>query len=180
MQLLKKIIKKVGELKLAGMSDKGIAMEIQRLYRVELTQGSVRAMFERFKVRSSEVLNADEKLKEAFKEIVEMLIKEIKSNLNVIKNIRSLLTKLLRELKTKRDYESAKRLVPKIYAAVKTQNDCIRTATELMKNFETEREVEYGTAEALNQTLSMLKELERQGYIKILDKYFKEFEKEED
>lgn len=168
---LDELRKKILELYARGFSNEDIkkTMEENSDYNVSTT--TVKNVVKEFKTKTTQVLIEDDKMRVLVEENLTKIIKCANDNLEVLENIRA---KVLDKLDSSEgDERMLLSYLREISGSIRTQNDSIRTINSLLSSLkDTTKETEVSSVADISKTVSILKDLEKDGFIKIMPAYF--------
>ena len=161
------------ELYSRGFSNEDIIKMVEENSNYKIGATSVKNIVQEFKTKTTKVLVEDEKMRDLVKENLENIIKCANDNLLILENIR---TKVLKKLEAAEEGADDRLLLTylrEISGSVRTQNDSIRTLNALLESMkDTKKETEVTSVADISKTVSILKNLEKDGFIQILPAYF--------
>lgn len=138
----------------------------------KIGESTVKNVVSEFKTKTTKVLIEDEKLRDMVRDNLHNIIKCANDNLDVLENIRKkVLDKL--DVADNSDERLLLTYLREISGSVRTQNDTIRTLNVLLESMkDTTKETEVTSVSDISKTVSILKNLEKDGFIQILPAYF--------
>jgi len=170
----RKMLRKVIELYSAGYNYPDIARVLKKDLGEEVSTSSIKNMVRKQLIYKKQVIQTDKKYKEIHKELLLKFLLKIEENTKILEGLREFLQSRFNELKEDIPESKLMNFSKEIMATIRTQNDTIRTLNELLKRMETETsELTINQVQATQETLKILEDLEKMGYIKINEKFKK-------
>jgi len=167
------IRKKILGLYTKGFSSKDILKMIEENSDFKVSESTVKNIIKEFKTKTTQVIVQDDNMRTLVKENLENIIKCANDNLQILENIRAKVLKKLDDSETEKDDRLLLSYLREISASIRTQNDSIRTLNSLLESMkDTTKETEVTSIADISKTVSILKDLEKDGLIKILPAYF--------
>ena len=166
------VLKKLGKYQALGFAETDIADELNDEFNLNLNQSSVHKLLKAYTIRRTEILKSDNEVAKIYESILRDIVNEVKDNITLLKDTTQLIKSRLEKLEENSPDAKLIAYHKEINLAIRTQNDSVRTMNELLKRLaEDKKEIKVSTIQAVQMTVSQLKNLENQGFIKILPRY---------
>jgi len=136
-------------------------------------ESTVKNVVKEFRTKTTQVIVEDKKMRDLVEENLGNIIKCANDNLEILEAIRTKVLNKLDQLGEEGDDRIFLSYLREISGSIRTQNDSIRTLNALLTSLkDTTKETEVSTVADISKTVSILKELENDGFIKIMPSYF--------
>lgn len=170
----RKFLHKLADLLALGLGHNDIAKELNEQFKMHMVGSSIKNIVKRESVLRKQIVQTDEEFKDLYKEILQKLVFRADANLKILEEIRIILLERFDELKKDMPESKLFSFMKGIEDSIKTQNDSIRAMNELLKTMQVEtQEIKVSTAQSVQETVKILKDLERMNYITINPDYYK-------
>lgn len=170
----KKILRKITELYSTGYSFNNIQAIINKEFNAQMTRQTVQNIITKQAIIKKQVIKTDKEFELIHKEILMDLLQKSKANMDVLEGARKILLDKFEEFKNDIPTSKLMLFMKEISTAIRTQNDSIRSMSELLKRMETEKnEMSFNAVQTIQETVKILKDLEDMGYIEIKPDYYK-------
>jgi hypothetical protein len=175
----KKVLRRIGELISVGLTENEIGESVKEEFGINASEDTISRVIKTYSIRKRELMNNDEKFKEIYRETILNLINKVKSNIKLLEDTREIILKRLDEVGENKGLELA--YVKEVYAAIRTQNDSVKTMNEVLKRLEVEtKETKISAIQEIQLSIEALKELEKHKLITILPDYYKEVKQDKE
>jgi len=169
----RKVVSSIADKLAMGMETTQIAREVSKENAVRVSVDQVKDIIKKQSVRKKEFIQADSEFAVIYKSSILKLIEKANDNLSILEGTREMVLSKLDDLKNTSEDGKLIAYFNQILGAIRAQNDTIRTLNDVLKRLESEtQEVEISTIQSINQTLSILKQLEDDGLVTINPEYY--------
>ena len=170
----KEMLRKMSELNSIGYKPSNISNILNKDFNAQMTGKTVQNIIQKQAILKKQVIKTDKEFEQIHKEILMDLLVKSKDNMNVLESARKILLDKFEEFKKDIPTSKLMMFMKEISTAIRTQNDSIRSMSELLKRMETEKnELEFNAVQTIQETVKILKDLEDMGYIQIQPSYYK-------
>ena len=167
------VLKTIGDYYALGMSPEIIRDKIKEEHNIKTGTVTIRNLIKSISIRRKELIHSDDAMAKIYKYALNKVKDEIYKNIAILNEIRDDI--IAKYQKVKKDAPSNKlfQYTREITSMIRTQNDTVRSLNEYLKRLEIETtEVKVNAAKSVQETISKLKELEAQGFVKILQPFY--------
>lgn len=172
--LKRKKLERITELHSMGLNNNQVANRVDEEFKDNTSSGEVNRIVQRQAVVRKQLITTDKEFKEIHKSMLLKFIGKIDQGMDVLEKIRNQLDDKLKELKQDIPESKLMGFSREISNLSRTLNDTARTMELLLKRTETETsEVKFSMIDNIQNTVNILKELEKQGYIIIMPEFQK-------
>ncbi len=169
----KDVLQTIGDYYALGMDYPFIADKLNEEYGLKVTPHTIGNIMKSFSIRKKEILHSDKAMAEVYKSALYKIKDEVYKNINILNDIRDYIKGKYEDIKKDAPSNKLFQYTREITNMIKTQNDTLRTMSDYLKRLEIETtEVKLNVAKSVQETISKLKELENQGYIKIDNSFY--------
>jgi len=181
--LNKKKLERITELHSMGLKNSTIAKKVAVEFEDKTDPTEVNRIIQRQAVVKKQLIQTDKEFRGIHKDMLLKFINKIEANMNVLERIRDQLESKLEYLKKDIPESKLMGFSREISTLSRALNDTARTMELLLKRTETETtELKISMIDNIQNTVNILNELEKQGYIIIMPEFqksemFKELKK---
>ena len=168
----KKVLERIMDLRNMGLTDSEIADQLNEENlngsKKKISATMVKRIIQTQSTKHREFLKTDEDYALLYKDTLLKLINEGRANIQTLKELRKQILDKLELIKKEVPDVKLMEYSREINGSVKTMNDTIRTLNGSLERLETQqKEVKVNQVQSVRMTLNILKDLEKNGYIKI-------------
>ena len=169
----KDVLKAIGDYYALGFGQQFVSEKLKEEFNIDITKQYIGTLFKELSIRKKEIVHSDKAMADVYKSVLYKIRDELSINISILNHIRDYIIKKYDEIKGDIPSNKLFQYTREITNMIRTQNDTIKSMNEYLKRLEIEtKEIKINTAQSVQATISRLKELEKQGFIKILPSYF--------